>query len=100
SSERNLRLWVFPLQYYLRVYKKKVFAMSIADVRPTDRINPQAMPFDNKRMMLGGFKVLLTALESANEPLAPSRPPATGRSGGAANRGWVSLRGSIRNSVR
>ena len=44
-----------------RSHRDKVNAKVIADPRLADMMKPGAMPFDMKRMVYGGFKVLVDA---------------------------------------
>ena len=44
-----------------RSHRDKVNAKVIADPRLADMMKPGAMPFDMKRMVYGGFKVIVSA---------------------------------------
>ena len=47
--------------YKSRAHRDKVNAKVMKDPRLADMMKPNAMPFDGKRMIYGGFKVLLDA---------------------------------------
>ena len=45
--------------YKSRADRDRILAKVMADKRLTKMMNPKAMPFDAKRMIYGGFKVLV-----------------------------------------
>ena len=45
--------------YKSRAHRDRVVAKVMKDKRLAEMMNPGAMPFDGKRMIYGGFKVLL-----------------------------------------
>ena len=47
--------------YKSRAQRDRVMAKVMKDSRLADMMQPGAMPFDGKRMIFGGFKVMLTA---------------------------------------
>ena len=47
--------------YKSRAHRDRVNAKVMKDPRLAKMMNPKAMPFDGKRMIWGGFKVLLDA---------------------------------------
>jgi uncharacterized protein YbaA (DUF1428 family) len=49
------------IAYKSRAHRDRVNAKVMKDPRLAKMMNPQAMPFDGKRMIYGGFKVLLAA---------------------------------------
>ncbi|MET0851933.1 MAG: DUF1428 domain-containing protein [Candidatus Rokuibacteriota bacterium] len=44
-----------------RAHRDRVNAKVMKDPRLADMMDPKAMPFDTKRMLYGGFEVLVTA---------------------------------------
>jgi len=49
------------IAYKSRAHRDQVNAKVMKDPRLAEMMNPKAMPFDGKRMIYGGFKVLLDA---------------------------------------
>jgi uncharacterized protein YbaA (DUF1428 family) len=49
------------IAYKSRAHRDQVNAKVMKDPRLAKMMNPKAMPFDGKRMIFGGFKVLLEA---------------------------------------
>jgi uncharacterized protein YbaA (DUF1428 family) len=49
------------IAYKSRAHRDRVNAKVMKDPRLAEMMNPKAMPFDGKRMIFGGFKVLLEA---------------------------------------
>ncbi|HZJ12664.1 MAG TPA: DUF1428 domain-containing protein [Methyloceanibacter sp.] len=47
--------------YKSRAHRDRVMAKVMKDKRLADMMDPKAMPFDAKRMIFGGFKVLVDA---------------------------------------
>ena len=47
--------------YKSRAHRDRVNAKVMKDKRMAKMMNPKAMPFDGKRMIFGGFKVLIDA---------------------------------------
>jgi uncharacterized protein YbaA (DUF1428 family) len=47
------------ITYKSRAHRDRVNAKVMKDKRLAEMMNPKAMPFDGKRMIYGGFKVLL-----------------------------------------
>jgi uncharacterized protein YbaA (DUF1428 family) len=47
------------ITYKSRAHHDRVNAKVMKDARLAQMMNPKAMPFDGKRMIFGGFKVLL-----------------------------------------
>ena len=47
--------------YKSRVHRDRVIAKVMKDKRLAKMMDPKAMPFDGKRMIYGGFKVLVEA---------------------------------------
>jgi uncharacterized protein YbaA (DUF1428 family) len=47
--------------YKSRAHRDRVNAKAMKDPRLAKMMNPKAMPFDGKRMIWGGFKVMLDA---------------------------------------
>lgn len=47
--------------YKSRAHRDRVMAKVMKDKRFADMMDPKAMPFDAKRMIFGGFKVLVDA---------------------------------------
>jgi uncharacterized protein YbaA (DUF1428 family) len=47
--------------YKSRAQRDKVMAKVMKDPRLAKMMNPEAMPFDGKRMIFGGFKVFVSA---------------------------------------
>jgi uncharacterized protein YbaA (DUF1428 family) len=47
--------------YKSRAHRDKVLAKVMKDPRLAKMMDPKAMPFDGKRMIYGGFKVLVDA---------------------------------------
>jgi uncharacterized protein YbaA (DUF1428 family) len=45
--------------YKSRAHRDRVNAKVMKDPRLANMMNPKAMPFDGKRMIYGGFKVLI-----------------------------------------
>jgi uncharacterized protein YbaA (DUF1428 family) len=45
--------------YKSRAHRDRVFAKVMKDPRLAKMMNPKAMPFDGKRMIFGGFKLLI-----------------------------------------
>jgi uncharacterized protein YbaA (DUF1428 family) len=56
KGETVIFSWVV---YKSRVHRDRVVAKVMKDKRLAEMMNPGAMPFDGKRMIYGGFKVLL-----------------------------------------
>ena len=51
-------VWSYIL-YKSRAHRDRVNAKVMKDPRMTSIMNPKALPFDGKRMIFGGFKVLV-----------------------------------------
>ena len=49
------------ITYKSRAHRDRINAKVMKDPRLAKMMNPKAMPFDGKRMIYGGFKVLLDA---------------------------------------
>jgi uncharacterized protein YbaA (DUF1428 family) len=49
------------IAYKSRAHRDRVNAQVMKDPRVAKMMNPKAMPFDGKRMIFGGFKVMLEA---------------------------------------
>jgi uncharacterized protein YbaA (DUF1428 family) len=49
------------ITYKSRAHRDKVNAKVMKDKRLADMMDPKAMPFDAKRMIFGGFKVIVDA---------------------------------------
>jgi uncharacterized protein YbaA (DUF1428 family) len=49
------------ITYKSRAHRDRVNAKVMKDPRLAKMMDPKAMPFDGKRMIYGGFKVLLDA---------------------------------------
>ena len=47
--------------YKSRAHRDRVNAKVMKDKRLTGMMDPKAMPFDGKRMIYGGFKVMIEA---------------------------------------
>ena len=47
--------------YKSRAHRDRVIAKVMKDPRLAKMMNPKAMPFDGKRMIYGGFKILVEA---------------------------------------
>jgi len=47
--------------YKSRAHRDKVLKNVMADKRLAKMMNPQAMPFDARRMIYGGFKIIVAA---------------------------------------
>jgi uncharacterized protein YbaA (DUF1428 family) len=47
--------------YKSRAHRDRVMAKVMKDPRLAKMMNPKAMPFDGKRMIYGGFKILIDA---------------------------------------
>src|SRR5215471_7992547 len=58
SGETVVFSWVV---YKSRAHRDRVNAKMMKDPRLAKMMNPKAMPFDGKRMIFGGFKLLLDA---------------------------------------
>jgi len=58
SGETVVFSWVV---YKSRAHRDRVNAKVMKDPRLAKMMNPKAMPFDGKRMIFGGFKLLLDA---------------------------------------
>ncbi len=56
------------LNYKSRAHRDKVNAKVMKDKRLASMMAPKDMPFDTKRMLYGGFKVLVDAWRSASPP--------------------------------
>jgi len=56
KGETVIFSWVV---YKSRAHRDRVVAKVMKDKRLAEMMNPGAMPFDGKRMIYGGFKVLL-----------------------------------------
>ena len=54
---RDEVVWFSWILYKSRAHRDRVNAKVMKDPRLADMMNPQAMPFDGKRMFWGGFKV-------------------------------------------
>jgi len=52
-------VWFSWIVYKSRTHRDRVLAKVMADRRLRPMMNPQAMPFDAKRMFWGGFKVMV-----------------------------------------
>jgi uncharacterized protein YbaA (DUF1428 family) len=48
------------IMYKSRAHRDRVNKKVMADPRLAKMMNPQAMPFDGKRMIYGGFRVMLS----------------------------------------
>jgi uncharacterized protein YbaA (DUF1428 family) len=53
-------VWSY-IVYKSRAHRDRVNAKVMKDPRITSIMNPKALPFDGKRMIFGGFKVLVEA---------------------------------------
>lgn len=49
------------ITYKSRAHRDRVMAKVMKDKRLADMMDPKAMPFDTKRMIYGGFKVIVDA---------------------------------------
>jgi uncharacterized protein YbaA (DUF1428 family) len=58
SGETVVFSWIV---YKSRAHRDRVNAKVMKDPRLAKMMNPKAMPFDGKRMIYGGFKLLLGA---------------------------------------
>ena len=58
SSETVVFSWIV---YKSRAHRDRVNAKVMKDPRLAKMMNPKAMPFDGKRMIYGGFELLLGA---------------------------------------
>jgi uncharacterized protein YbaA (DUF1428 family) len=58
SGETVVFSWIV---YKSRAHRDRINAKVMKDPRLEKMMNPQAMPFDGKRMIYGGFKLLLGA---------------------------------------
>ncbi len=47
--------------YKSRAHRDRVNAKVMKDPRLADMMDPKSMPFDGKRLIYGGFKILVTA---------------------------------------
>jgi uncharacterized protein YbaA (DUF1428 family) len=47
--------------YKSRAHRDRIMAKVMKDKRLANMMDPKAMPFDAKRMIFGGFKVLVDA---------------------------------------
>jgi len=47
--------------YKSRAHRDRVLKAVMADKRLTDMMDPKKMPFDGKRMIYGGFKIMVPA---------------------------------------
>ena len=47
--------------YASKAQRNKVNAAGMKDPRIADMMNPKSMPFDGKRMFMGGFKMMIDA---------------------------------------
>lgn len=56
AGETVVFAWIV---YKSRAHRDKVLKNVMADARMKDMMDPKAMPFDGKRMIYGGFGVLL-----------------------------------------
>jgi len=56
ANETVIFSWIV---YKSRVHRDRVNAKVMKDPRLTEMMDPKAMPFDGKRMIYGGFQVLL-----------------------------------------
>ena len=57
-SETVVFSWIV---FKSRAHRDRVNAKVMKDPRLADMMNPQAMPFDAKRMIFGGFKLIVQA---------------------------------------
>jgi len=57
-SETVVFAWI---SYKSRAHRDKVNAKVMKDKRLAKMMNPKAMPFDARRMIYGGFKVIVSA---------------------------------------
>jgi len=48
------------IRYASREERDRILALVMADPRLQDVMNPESMPFDGKRMIFGGFKILVS----------------------------------------
>lgn len=56
SGETVVFAWVV---YKSRAHRDRVIEKVLKDPRLADMMDPEAMPFDSKRMIYGGFKVMI-----------------------------------------
>jgi uncharacterized protein YbaA (DUF1428 family) len=54
-------VWFSYIVYKNRKHRDRVVAKVMKDKRLASMMDPKAMPFDGKRMIFGGFKVLVEA---------------------------------------
>jgi len=57
--KRNEAVWFSWIVYKNRQHRDRVLAKVMKDKRLAAMMNPKRMPFDGKRMIYGGFKVLV-----------------------------------------
>tara|TARA_R110000751_G_scaffold51553_1_gene113033 strand:+ start:774 stop:1130 length:357 start_codon:yes stop_codon:yes gene_type:complete len=56
AEETVIFSWI---RYSSREERDRILALVMADPRLKDQMSPETMPFDGKRMMFGGFKVVI-----------------------------------------
>lgn len=48
------------IRYASREERDRILTLVMADPRMQDQMGPESMPFDGKRMIFGGFKILVS----------------------------------------
>src|SRR5258706_201891 len=61
-------VWFSWIVYKSRAHRDRVMKKVMKDPRLADMMDPKAMPFDPKRMIYGGFKVVVGFSEPAATP--------------------------------
>ncbi len=57
--KKNEAVWFSWIVYKSKADRKRILKKVMADKRLADMMDPKAMPFDMKRMIYGGFKVMV-----------------------------------------
>jgi uncharacterized protein YbaA (DUF1428 family) len=57
--EKGEEVWFSWIVYKSRAHRDRVNAKAMTDPRLAHMMDPKAMPFDSKRMVFGGFKMVV-----------------------------------------
>ncbi|HEX2198789.1 MAG TPA: DUF1428 domain-containing protein [Burkholderiales bacterium] len=57
--KKNEAVWFSWIVYKSKADRKRILKKVMADKRLADMMDPKAMPFDMKRMIYGGFRVMV-----------------------------------------
>ena len=58
--KKNEEVWFSWITYRSKAERNRILKLVMADKRLASMMDPKAMPFDMKRMIYGGFKVMVS----------------------------------------